>query len=51
MANTHTYSFFNSVLLFFTLPVCFVKREKGGVELGGWGGGEDLGGDVRGNHD
>lgn len=33
--------------MFWVCLVCFLKRERKGVELGGWGGGEDLGGVVR----
>lgn len=46
---SHTLSFFFFCLfilfypcLSFYLPV-FLEREKGGMELGKWGGGEDLG--------
>ena len=33
------------MFIFFYLPVCFLKREKEGMELDGWGGKENLGGD------
>lgn len=32
------------ILLLFWMPVCFLIRETNGVDLGGWGSGEDLGG-------
>lgn len=40
-----TFSLFKFWFVFsFCWPFYFLKREKEGVELGGWGGGEDLGG-------
>lgn len=38
----HFILFIVIIVLLFWMPVCFLIRETDGVDLGGWGSGEDL---------
>lgn len=43
-------SFLKYTLLFVCSFICFLKREKEGIALGGWGGGQDLVGAGKGKY-